>query len=266
MTAEIQGLTSENVFTEVKHSLARGVPFLRLLHILLHLGNGNEEVQLEWDDDASQQYDKDDEGCVLKIRHLNLKKRMFKKKWNDPVWKWEGNDPIQWGNGKEKKRKKEKNRGQTSIGRNSTRQPIELFGGGGLNRIVCQFVDWIFCGETKTKLKTRTSTFAISKMKKKNFQKIFKKKNFKKFFTSKWSDSFSSSWLIFSENSDTGSRIKRCAICRASCRSIPEHFKKHTEWKKFRKKFGKKEENSNSLPDSTISFTRSSSTTNFTSL
>jgi len=34
----------------------------------------------------------------------------------------------------------------TSIGRNSTRQPIEDPGGGGLNRKVCQFVDWIFCG------------------------------------------------------------------------------------------------------------------------
>lgn len=32
----------------------------------------------------------------------------------------------------------------TSQGRNSTLQPIELVGGGGLNRIVCQFVDWIF--------------------------------------------------------------------------------------------------------------------------
>jgi hypothetical protein len=29
--------------------------------------------------------------------------------------------------------------------RNSTRQPIGEFGGGGLKRKVCQFVDWMFC-------------------------------------------------------------------------------------------------------------------------
>lgn len=33
----------------------------------------------------------------------------------------------------------------TSIGRNSTRQPIGEFVGGGLNRSVCQLVDWMFC-------------------------------------------------------------------------------------------------------------------------
>lgn len=32
----------------------------------------------------------------------------------------------------------------TSILLNSTRQPIGDFGGGGLNRSVCQLVDWIF--------------------------------------------------------------------------------------------------------------------------
>lgn len=32
----------------------------------------------------------------------------------------------------------------TSIERNSTRHPILLFGGGGLKRTLCQFVDWIF--------------------------------------------------------------------------------------------------------------------------
>jgi len=32
----------------------------------------------------------------------------------------------------------------TSIDRNSTRQPIGELTGGGLNRIVCQFVDWMF--------------------------------------------------------------------------------------------------------------------------
>ena len=31
-----------------------------------------------------------------------------------------------------------------SVGRNSTRHPIGEFGGGGLKRIVCQFVDWMF--------------------------------------------------------------------------------------------------------------------------
>ena len=33
----------------------------------------------------------------------------------------------------------------TSIGRNSTRQPIGEFAGGGLKRSVCQFVDCMFC-------------------------------------------------------------------------------------------------------------------------
>lgn len=33
----------------------------------------------------------------------------------------------------------------TSIGLNSTLHPISEFGGGGLNLIVCQFVDCMFC-------------------------------------------------------------------------------------------------------------------------
>ncbi len=33
----------------------------------------------------------------------------------------------------------------TSMGRNSTLHPMSEFGGGGLNLIVCQLVDWIFC-------------------------------------------------------------------------------------------------------------------------
>jgi len=36
----------------------------------------------------------------------------------------------------------------TSVGRNSTRQPISVPGGGGLNLNVCQLVDWIFCTQT----------------------------------------------------------------------------------------------------------------------
>ena len=32
----------------------------------------------------------------------------------------------------------------TSVGLNSTLQPIDELGGGGLNLIVCQLVDWIF--------------------------------------------------------------------------------------------------------------------------
>lgn len=39
--------------------------------------------------------------------------------------------------------------GLTSIGRNSTLHPISEFGGGGLNLIVCQFVDWIFYNSKK---------------------------------------------------------------------------------------------------------------------
>lgn len=31
-----------------------------------------------------------------------------------------------------------------SMLRNSTRQPISASGGGGLKRMCCQFVDWIF--------------------------------------------------------------------------------------------------------------------------
>ena len=31
-----------------------------------------------------------------------------------------------------------------SMGRNSTRQPVSLSGGGGLKRMCCQFVDWRF--------------------------------------------------------------------------------------------------------------------------
>lgn len=33
----------------------------------------------------------------------------------------------------------------TSIGLNSTLHPMLLLGGGGLNLMVCQLVDWIFC-------------------------------------------------------------------------------------------------------------------------
>ena len=32
----------------------------------------------------------------------------------------------------------------TSVGLNSTLQPMEVLGGGGLNRTVCQLVDWMF--------------------------------------------------------------------------------------------------------------------------
>ena len=32
-----------------------------------------------------------------------------------------------------------------SMLRNSTRQPMVDFGGGGLNLRVCQLVDWMFC-------------------------------------------------------------------------------------------------------------------------
>lgn len=39
----------------------------------------------------------------------------------------------------------------TSMGRNSTLQPISELGGGGLNLIVCQLVDCRFC-----KAQTRT--------------------------------------------------------------------------------------------------------------
>ena len=31
------------------------------------------------------------------------------------------------------------------MGLNSTLQPIGEFGGGGLNRMLCQLVDWMFC-------------------------------------------------------------------------------------------------------------------------
>ena len=51
-----------------------------------------------------------------------------------------------------------------SQGLNSTRQPMGESGGGGLNRMVCQLVDWMF---------------------------------------SKWSVSLESSWSIFSLNRET---------------------------------------------------------------
>lgn len=44
----------------------------------------------------------------------------------------------------------------TSMGRNSTLHPMSEFGGGGLNLIVCQFVDWIFY-DTKAEKKTNFS-------------------------------------------------------------------------------------------------------------
>lgn len=46
----------------------------------------------------------------------------------------------------------------TSIGRNSTRQPILLWGGGGLNLIVCQLVDCIFWRKRSTHLNLRYSS------------------------------------------------------------------------------------------------------------
>lgn len=69
----------------------------------------------------------------------------------------------------------------SSHGRNSTRQPMEVLGGGGLKRIVCQFVDWMF---------------------------------------SKWSVSSSSFWFTFSLKRETVSRMKRWATCCASSGSI----------------------------------------------
>ena len=40
----------------------------------------------------------------------------------------------------------------TSSGRNSTRHPMEELGGGGLNRMLCQLVDWIFCESNEEEL------------------------------------------------------------------------------------------------------------------
>lgn len=65
---------------------------------------------------------------------------------------------------------------------NSTLQPIGELTGGGLNRIVCQFVDWIF---------------------------------------SKWSIEAESSCSIVSPNWTRGSRINRWAMCEAILSSRP---------------------------------------------
>lgn len=40
----------------------------------------------------------------------------------------------------------------TSSGRNSTRHPMGELGGGGLNRMLCQLVDWIFCESNEEEL------------------------------------------------------------------------------------------------------------------
>ncbi len=86
----------------------------------------------------------------------------------------------------------------TSVGWNSTRQPILLFTGGGLNLIDCQFVELIFY----------------------KYEKYIKTK-WTKLFTSKWSVSFVSSRWSFSSNKITVSRINKCAICCANKSSIP---------------------------------------------
>lgn len=40
----------------------------------------------------------------------------------------------------------------TSVGLNSTLQPMEELGGGGLKRMVCQLVDWIFYNAEKNQI------------------------------------------------------------------------------------------------------------------
>merc|ERR1719219_891797 len=64
----------------------------------------------------------------------------------------------------------------SSHGRNSTRHPILCPGGGGLNLIVCQLVDWMF---------------------------------------SKWSVSSSSLGVTFSLKRETVSLMNKCATCLA---------------------------------------------------
>lgn len=88
----------------------------------------------------------------------------------------------------------------TSMLRNSTRQPMGEFGGGGLNLRVCQFVDWIFCQDVENNKQNRT----------------------KSDITSKWSLLVVSSWLMVSEKITRGSRMNKCATCLASISSMPK--------------------------------------------
>ena len=74
-----------------------------------------------------------------------------------------------------------------SMGRNSTRQPVSLSGGGGLKRMCCQFVDWRF---------------------------------------SKWSVLVRSSSLRSSAKMTRGSRMKRWAKWVASRSSIPPSMRR----------------------------------------
>ena len=84
--------------------------------------------------------------------------------------------------------------------RNSTRQPMGEFGGGGLNLNVCQLVDWMFC-------ETGQSICGPHKVKMEQ--------------TSKWSVLLLSSWSTSSEKITIGSRINRWAICLERSSSIP---------------------------------------------
>ena len=57
------------------------------------------------------------------------------------------------------------------MGRNSTRHPMGLCGGGGLNLIVCQLVDCRFCKETKKNSVIKIKNQKREKME--NFSRIF---------------------------------------------------------------------------------------------
>lgn len=87
----------------------------------------------------------------------------------------------------------------TSIGRNSTRQPMGELTGGGLKRSVCQLVDWMFCESIRNKASGNRDNY----------------------HTSKWSLLFLSSWWIVSEKITRGSRMNRCAMCLDSKSSTP---------------------------------------------
>lgn len=86
--------------------------------ITANLGNRYAEVKAKGKDGTSQNNYKHYKSCIFKISQLELRKLINKFQITHKFL--------------------------TSRGLNSTRQPIGEPGGGGLNLIVNQLVDWIF--------------------------------------------------------------------------------------------------------------------------
>jgi len=91
------------------------------------LGHGDVEVQFEGEDSPCEENYKDHKCGILEICELNLEVETDDgyQVWFRSYFVWDLRHYFTL----------------TSSGRNSTRHPMDEFGGGGLNLMLCQLVD-----------------------------------------------------------------------------------------------------------------------------